>query len=164
MIKRWKEKILLLMLYPINQILFNLNPWFCRFWRYEGTHSVVMMSSLFINFSSQSKCYLDIEYTNIGLVSWMLFVFSQSMTENFQCWTLLALKREHCDVMGSLTFLKIKFIFGFTSWCSIHMQSFKALDCPEKNKLGGYQPQPPPRASNFLGLTCLYCIVRFPGS
>ena len=37
----------------------------------------------FGNFSSQSKYYLDIEYSEIGLMSSMPFVFSQSTIENF---------------------------------------------------------------------------------
>ena len=37
----------------------------------------------FYLFSSQSKCYLDIEYNEIGLMSLMLFIFSQSMIEKF---------------------------------------------------------------------------------
>ena len=38
---------------------------------------------LFINFSSQNKFDLDIEYNEIGLMSSMPFDFSQSPIENF---------------------------------------------------------------------------------
>ena len=41
----------------------------CNYTCAHSFHSCVMASSLFINFPSQSKCYLDIEYNEIGLIS-----------------------------------------------------------------------------------------------
>ena len=46
-----------------------------RIWHYacaHSLHSCVMTSSLFVDFSSQSKYYLDMEYSEIGLMSLML--------------------------------------------------------------------------------------------